>query len=337
MAYITKEQTAKFRLELKKEFPTKEGWKFSVRISHHSSVIVTILEAPINFNLEGRDYKQVNSKWISEHWGEGPDAIALQRITDICNEGNFDNSDSMTDYFHVGWYFTLNIGTWDKPFKYVAKKFKLKLDAEPAAAPAVNPGPALEEPAAVYITGPMGDRRRVYAKNETAAQTPAPIKKRVTAGRVAPAPAPAPQTERAHIEKIQHFALTGLFPSFNKNNTLEEYTEQLSKTGKEAVMIDEIIYLNNADYDHFKNSLMDSRPWLKGKGTYYKMSKQLCAALKKINIDQKSARICPAIYSPGRPALLVDPSGHDYARYVGFLDKIYIKKFEQLAEKTILG
>jgi hypothetical protein len=32
------------------------------------------------------------------------------------NCDNYDNSDSMTDYFDVGHYVDLNIGKWDKPF-----------------------------------------------------------------------------------------------------------------------------------------------------------------------------------------------------------------------------
>jgi len=32
------------------------------------------------------------------------------------NEGNHDNSDIMTDYFDVGWYISVRLGKWDKPY-----------------------------------------------------------------------------------------------------------------------------------------------------------------------------------------------------------------------------
>jgi len=32
------------------------------------------------------------------------------------NIGNFDKSDVQTDYFHVGWYMSVNLGKWDKPY-----------------------------------------------------------------------------------------------------------------------------------------------------------------------------------------------------------------------------
>jgi hypothetical protein len=31
--------------------------------------------------------------------------------------GNHDRSDIQTDYFDVGWYKSVNIGTWNKPYE----------------------------------------------------------------------------------------------------------------------------------------------------------------------------------------------------------------------------
>jgi hypothetical protein len=35
------------------------------------------------------------------------------------NDGNFDKSDIQSDYFHVGWYVSVNIGKWNKPYEVV--------------------------------------------------------------------------------------------------------------------------------------------------------------------------------------------------------------------------
>jgi hypothetical protein len=40
----------------------------------------------------------------------------LKNINNVLNTDNFDESDSMTDYFHVGHYVSISIGSWDKPF-----------------------------------------------------------------------------------------------------------------------------------------------------------------------------------------------------------------------------
>lgn len=119
MAYINAEKTAEFRAELKKAFPSSEGWKLSVTNDNHSTICVAILEAPINF-LEGSEktYKDVNVYWFRDHYA-GQQLEQLQKIYDICMKGNHNNSDAMSDYFDVGWYFDLSIGRWDRPFKYI--------------------------------------------------------------------------------------------------------------------------------------------------------------------------------------------------------------------------
>jgi len=131
MAYISKEQSAAFRKALKAAFP---GWKFSVRIEHHSALDVSIMEALLDLlayqepseymdgpSFEARRYTQVNHYHIDRHW-KPPVAQFLMQITKICNAGNHNNSDPMTDYFDVGWYFNLSIGKWDKPFVVTGSK-----------------------------------------------------------------------------------------------------------------------------------------------------------------------------------------------------------------------
>lgn len=124
MAYITKEQVAKRRELIKSKFPASKGWKFSIVNENGSTISVSIIESPIDFTeqLDGRSYMQVNVYYIKEHFtGEAKDVLLA--IRDICNEGNFDKSDISTDYHHVGWYTSINIGKWDKPFK-VSDKVK---------------------------------------------------------------------------------------------------------------------------------------------------------------------------------------------------------------------
>lgn len=41
----------------------------------------------------------------------------LQKATAIMQLGNHDNSDVQTDYFDVGWYISVQVGRWNKPYK----------------------------------------------------------------------------------------------------------------------------------------------------------------------------------------------------------------------------
>ena len=54
------------------------------------------------------------------HWSESFSGEALDFMNEIwpvLMEGNWDNSDSQSDYFDVGWYCYINIGSWDKPYE----------------------------------------------------------------------------------------------------------------------------------------------------------------------------------------------------------------------------
>lgn len=113
MAYINKEKSAEIRKKLKAEFP---DFKFSVTIDNYISLYCCIMEAPIAFT-EGT-YETLNHHHLEQYKYSN----VLERIYDICNEGNHDNSDSMTDYFDVGWYFDLSVGKYDRPFKLVENK-----------------------------------------------------------------------------------------------------------------------------------------------------------------------------------------------------------------------
>lgn len=101
MAYITTEQVAEMRKELKAIFP--KNFKFSITREHHSGVRVAIMESPLQFECHG-NRRLKNHKTIE------------RIIKDVINKGNFDHSDSMTDYFHVGWYAYIEVGKWDRPY-----------------------------------------------------------------------------------------------------------------------------------------------------------------------------------------------------------------------------
>lgn len=50
------------------------------------------------------------------------DGVALEymrKALSIMQEGNHDNSDTMTDYFDVGWYIDIDVGSWDKPYQLI--------------------------------------------------------------------------------------------------------------------------------------------------------------------------------------------------------------------------
>lgn len=127
-----KQITKEIRQELKAQFPEH---KFSVRKENGIAITVALMEAPespfaslettTGHTHEGT-YAQLNEKHIKQDW-EGnwvsngyylteQAAQMLKKVSEISNRDNWDNSDLMTDYFDVNYYFHLHIGKWNKPF-----------------------------------------------------------------------------------------------------------------------------------------------------------------------------------------------------------------------------
>ena len=126
MAFISTEKTKLIRQKLKEEYPM---WKFSLKKYNHSSLNLDILRAPIQF-IENEDDERNN---INHYYPQNyKHSEELENIISILNgeflstkERNFDESDSQTDYFHVGWYIHISQGSYDKPFELISKTGEL--------------------------------------------------------------------------------------------------------------------------------------------------------------------------------------------------------------------
>ena len=102
------------RKELAAEYPTKDGWKFSVKIDRYAggqSMDVFILSIPENVHAYDAEVYDIHFKTMN---GEGG-AWDAMKFTDsfkrkfddikaIQDQYNYDNSDTMTDYFDVNFY-----------------------------------------------------------------------------------------------------------------------------------------------------------------------------------------------------------------------------------------
>ena len=62
-----------------------------------------------------------NDDYNPRYWSNGvfltkAGHTMLKKVSKIVGNYNYDNSDPMTDYFDVNFYFDLRLGKWDKPF-----------------------------------------------------------------------------------------------------------------------------------------------------------------------------------------------------------------------------
>lgn len=127
MAYMSQKKKALLMPGIKKVLD-KYGVKATFRVRHHSTLVCTIREGGVDFvndwlvhedqwgNKQEFHY-QVNTYWLDKSWG-GAALAFFKELAAAMNEGNHDNSDPMTDYFDVGFYTDINIGTWEKPYVF---------------------------------------------------------------------------------------------------------------------------------------------------------------------------------------------------------------------------
>src|SRR5208337_2377844 len=134
MAYVSQQLKAQLAPAIKAAC-RKYGLTATIAVRHHSTLILNVKSGPIDFigNYNAREevrnmcrpdhmrnrctdgYLSVNPHWYREHF-TGRALDFLTEVMEAMNVGNWDKSDSQTDYFNVGWYVDVNIGTWDKPY-----------------------------------------------------------------------------------------------------------------------------------------------------------------------------------------------------------------------------
>ena len=114
MPYISKEEVAQKRKELKRALPE---FKLSVVNRGHSQISVSIIEGPIEMLEPGKSYESVNHYYIKDHYKDQPAVRkVLQTIYDIISR---DQSELVYDgdYGSVPtFYVSISIGRWDRPY-----------------------------------------------------------------------------------------------------------------------------------------------------------------------------------------------------------------------------
>lgn len=135
MAYMNQAKKKEIAALLKTFMP--KSWKYSLSVDNHSSIVMTIKSAPVDLialNLKKSESTQdclsINTFYAKDAY-EGEVGQLIVKIVEALNLNNFDNSDSMSDYFHCGHYVNLNVGRWNQPFVFTPQK-------EANVMPAVN-------------------------------------------------------------------------------------------------------------------------------------------------------------------------------------------------------
>lgn len=127
MAYITKAEVQEKTVKLK-AIAKKYGIKISVSGSNSSTITCTILSGKLDFAdsfirttkeefLEDRgSYHWQTNRYHLDTSYQGTALKCLKELYAVMEEGHYDLSDAMSDYFNCAWYMYVNIGKWNKPY-----------------------------------------------------------------------------------------------------------------------------------------------------------------------------------------------------------------------------
>lgn len=140
MAFITKSEVQAKSVKLK-EINKKYSVKASFSGSNSGTLKLTIQSGKIDFitsycdcsknnilvvaqsviqNVMNKKNIQVNHYYMQRHF-DGVALNYLQEVYELMQEGHYDHSDIMTDYFDCSWYNSIEIGRWNKPYELIAE------------------------------------------------------------------------------------------------------------------------------------------------------------------------------------------------------------------------
>ena len=132
MAYVSQADKKSLAPAIKAVL-NKYGMKGSIRVRHHSTLVVTVKSGAIDFSeyMRGEAYIDVNEYWIDTHYS-GIARNFLNELLDAMKGPHyFNNDDAMTDYFSRSHYTDITIGTaWNKPYTYMPNSIPAELKAD---------------------------------------------------------------------------------------------------------------------------------------------------------------------------------------------------------------
>lgn len=114
MAYITNVEVKAVRTALKAAFGKE--YKFSVTGGNTSSLHINLMAGPHSMPQTAGDLNHYHFEEHLEQQGRADLTALFTKIKNIGMAGHWDESDTMTDYFHCAYYFGMGYGSFKKDY-----------------------------------------------------------------------------------------------------------------------------------------------------------------------------------------------------------------------------
>jgi hypothetical protein len=115
MAYFTQEMKKEIAPKLK-AIAKKYDVKLTLGVRNHSTLMIHVKSGVVDFSEKVGEARQ---RYTGKKYGYYVNDNAtnlLNELNDAAQDGNYDNSDIMTDYFDVGYYVDVQVGKWNKDY-----------------------------------------------------------------------------------------------------------------------------------------------------------------------------------------------------------------------------
>ena len=237
-------------------------------------------------------------------------AERIRAIVKIANAWNWDHSDSMTDYFDIGYYLDIN---YKKPKDFEPAEEITAAEREELAAERLRRKEAAE---AAAIEAERREAERIAAQ-KAAEEKEARDRQTI-----------AEDVEIIDLEEEQQYFIKNLAQGCGKECNLEEAKESAAMHERnhnprtDAKISRKIIFCNPEALEAFNNMFLDDFDFLHGfGGTATDDPRVNSENLYKLNNEQRAAVYfyncnCVAVYLGDVLQYVIDPQGYNYARYI---------------------
>lgn len=228
----------------------------------------------------------------------------MQKIVLIANQWNWNKSDIQSDYFDVGYYLDIDIKKADG--------FEVRetmTDAERAAyAEEVREEDERAAAEMAAFEAEQARRKKEYEEAEA--------RRKIARENI------AEHITVVDLDEETQFYCTGLAAGSGKESTLEELEKYADRT--EEALVTRAVYFDTVEaYNDFCGLFLDDFEWLEGMGGTASEDVRLedYAQYCKLTAEQRESvkfycTNCVGVYVGGKLALVIDPEGDSYARYV---------------------
>ena len=290
--YNNKEIAARIRKHLRQRFAI---CKWSVRIDGYNSIYVHITSSPFDVDSDALKAIAHYAYVYAESW-------------------NYNNSDSMSDYYDVNFYGVYESSIIDR-YEYkqreaTAIEYDIEKDFnEKKAAFEV----AEEERKEKEYQERLAQRKIEEAEYQKREEQRKANHKAIEDG--------------IKVEETEYFVIGCREPDTRKEDSISGYFENDVEYRRCNCKVTRDVYMTEKEYSNFANMLLDDYSFLEGMGgtetddlrinsmeDYRRMSKAERKTVEWYNTH------CVAIYCNNELKLVINPEGYSYASYVYFVD-----------------